>query len=293
MQKIWINSFQKWKLTVLKKLNYTRLGQLNQISSILRFNTIKMSSLAKSAHLGSCLSCMDILVALYFNILNIDPSNPRDNDRDIFIMSKGHAAMALYTVLAKRGFFDEQNLEQFNIDGSLLAEHPPAKGIPGVEAATGSLGHGLLIASGHALGMKLGSPGTNIKKRVYALLSDGENNEGSTWEAAMFASAKKLNNLTVFVDYNKWQATGRSDEIMNGHALGSRWEAFGWETYYINGHDIEEILQAASIRSDAPIAIIADTVKGKGVSFMEDDNNWHYRIPNMAEVAQAREELGV
>ena len=236
---------------------------------------------------------MDILVALYFDILNVDPSNPKDRDRDIFIMSKGHAAMALYAVLSKRGFFDERNLEQFNIDGSMLAEHPTAKGVPGVEAATGSLGHGLPIAAGQALGMKLNSKGSDTKNRVYALLSDGENNEGSVWEAAMFASSNKLNNLTVFIDYNKWQATGRSDEIMNGSALVDRWKAFGWETHYINGHDMLEILNAGSIRSDVPVAIIADTVKGKGVSFMEDDNNWHYRIPNMAEVAQAREELGV
>ncbi|MDT2076552.1 MAG: transketolase [Planktomarina sp.] len=276
-----------------KNFSHIRLKELRHVASALRFSTIKMSNAAKSAHLGSCLSCMDILVALYFDILNVDPSNPKDRDRDIFIMSKGHAAMALYAVLSKRGFFDERNLEQFNIDGSMLAEHPPAKGVPGVEAATGSLGHGLPIAAGQALGMKLNSKGSDTKNRVYALLSDGENNEGSVWEAAMFASSNKLNNLTVFIDYNKWQATGRSDEIMNGSALVDRWKAFGWETHYINGHDMLEILNAGSIRSDVPVAIIADTVKGKGVSFMEDDNNWHYRIPNMAEVAQAREELGV
>ena len=278
---------------MLKDLSHTRLKELVNIANVLRFRVVKMSSKAKSAHLGSCLSCMDILVALYFDILNLDASKPKDDTRDIFIMSKGHAAMSLYAVLSERGFFDKGTLEKFNIDGSLLAEHPPAKGIPGVEAATGSLGHGLPIAAGQALGMKLKSKGPSSKNRVYALLSDGENNEGSIWEAAMFASSNGLNNLTVFIDYNKWQATGRSEEIMNGHDLEARWKAFGWETYRINGHDIKEILNVGSIRSDAPIAIIADTIKGKGVSFMEDDNNWHYRIPNMEEVEQARAELGV
>lgn len=278
---------------MLKNFSHTELTELVHIANALRFDVIKMSSKAKSAHLGSCLSSMDILVALYFNILNLDASNPEDDARDIFIMSKGHAAMALYAVLSKRGFFHKRELEKFNTDGSLLAEHPPAKGIPGVEAATGSLGHGLPIAAGHALGIKLKSKSLISKNRVYALLSDGENNEGSIWEAAMFASSNGLNNLTVFIDYNKWQATGRSEEIMNGHDLEARWKAFGWETYRINGHNIKEILKVGSIRSNVPIAILADTVKGKGVSFMEDDNNWHYRIPNAEEVEHAKAELGV
>ena len=269
-----------------------RLNDLKHTANLLRLRTIKMSNVARSAHLGSCLSCMDILVALYFNILNVDPEDAKKSDRDIFIMSKGHAAMALYAVLARRGFFKEKELKEYNRNGSYLAEHPPAKGVPGVEAATGSLGHGLPIAAGHATGQKLKSK-ISQPNRVYALLSDGENNEGSTWEAAMFASSNNLDNLTVFVDYNKWQATGRSDEIMNGYALEARWKSFGWETYSINGHDMEAILKAGSIRSDKPIAIIADTVKGKGVSFMEDNNNWHYRVPNEDEIEQAKEELGV
>jgi len=274
-------------------LDDSGLSNLRYTASLLRLRTIKMSNSARSAHLGSCLSCIDILVALYFKILNIDPNDPKKSDRDVFVMSKGHAAMALYATLAKRGFFDEKELDGYNVDGSFLAEHPPAKGVPGIEAATGSLGHGLPIAAGHAMGLKLKSKSLYLKNRVYALLSDGENNEGSTWEAAMFASSNSLNNLTLFVDYNKWQATGRSDEILNGGSLEDRWKAFGWETYRINGHDMGAILDAGSLRSDKPIAIIADTVKGKGVSFMEDDNNWHYRVPNEEEIEQAREELGV
>ena len=273
--------------------SYLGLSDLRYTANVLRFRTIKMSNEARSAHLGSCLSCMDILVALYYQILNVDPINPKQCNRDIFVMSKGHAAMALYAVLAKRGFFTNEELNYYNSNGSHFAEHPPARGVPGVEAATGSLGHGLPIAAGHAIGLKLRSKKSNQANRVYALLSDGENNEGSTWEAAMFASANSLNNLTVFVDYNKWQATGRSDEIMNGGALEERWNAFGWETHRIDGHNLDDILKAGKIRSKKPIAIIADTVKGKGVSFMEDDNNWHYRVPNTTEVEQAKMELGL
>ncbi|MCH1516564.1 MAG: thiamine pyrophosphate-dependent enzyme, partial [Alphaproteobacteria bacterium] len=168
-----------------------RSGSLEQISAQLRFNIIEMSYKARSAHLGSCLSCVDILTALYFNILKVNPSNPEMPERDIFILSKGHAAMALYSVLAARGFFNPEMLKDYNQDGGVLAEHPPASGLAGVEAATGSLGHGLPISTGQALAMKL----KHAPQRVFCLLSDGETNEGSVWEAALFASAQKLNNL--------------------------------------------------------------------------------------------------
>ena len=270
-----------------------RLSDLKYIADNLRLSTIKMSNKARSAHLGSCLSCIDILAVLYFCILKIDPENPKKSNRDIFIMSKGHAVMALYATLAKRGFFKNEELDYFNVNGSHFAEHPPSRGVPGIEAATGSLGHGLPIAAGHAIGLKLRSKKSSPTHRVYALLSDGENNEGSIWEAAMFASANGLNNLTIFIDYNKWQATGRSDKIMNGGALEERWNAFGWDTHRIDGHNLEAIQSAGNIRSDKPVAIIADTVKGKGVSFMEDDNNWHYRIPSEEEIEQAIVELGL
>jgi len=264
-------------------------GSLEQISAQLRFNIIEMSHKAHSAHLGSCLSCVDILTALYFNILNVDPSNPEMPERDIFILSKGHAAMALYSVLAARGFFNSELLKDYNQDGGVLAEHPPASGLAGVEAATGSLGHGLPISTGQALAIKL----KHTPQRVFCLLSDGETNEGSVWEAALFASAQKLNNLICFIDYNKWQATGRSDEVLNVTAHADKWSSFGWDVECIDGHDCQQIISAANSPSEKPKMIMADTVKGRGVSFMEDDNNWHYRVPNLEEIQKAKQELGI
>jgi transketolase len=195
-------------------------------------------------------------------------------------------------VLTKRGYFPENLLDTYGEDGSLFAEHPPAHGIPGIEAATGSLGHGLSLAIGMMLGMQLaGQPG-----RVFALLGDGECNEGSVWEAAMMASAQRLDRLTVIVDYNKWQATARSNEVLSLAPLDDKWSAFGWSVTEVDGHDIGALLNTFTrlpFQPGKPSAIIAHTVKGKGVSFMEDDNNWHYRTPNPAEVQRSRCELGL
>lgn len=267
--------------------NIFQSGSLEKIAAQLRINIIEMSHKARSAHLGSCLSCVDILTVLYFKILEIDPANPGMQKRDIFILSKGHAAMALYSVLAARGYFDPEMLKSYNQNGGILAEHPPASGLAGVEAATGSLGHGLPMSTGQALAIKLNS-GT---QRVFCLLSDGETNEGSVWEAALFASAHKLDNLICFIDHNKWQATGRSDEVLNVTAHAEKWLAFGWNVQCIDGHDHQQIISAAHNASAKPKMIIADTVKGRGVSFMEDDNNWHYRVPNAEELHQAKKEL--
>lgn len=245
-----------------------------------------------SAHLGSSLSCIDILTAAYWGILNIDPLRPYDTNRDRFILSKGHAAMALYATLADRGFFDHEELKTYNKDGGRLAEHPPANLLPGVEAATGSLGHGLPLAVGMAIAGRL----SKADYRVYALLSDGENNEGSVWESAMFAAAQKLDRLLVIVDYNKWQATGRSNNVLQLSPLREKWQAFGWDAYEIDGHNMEELIDHLSRHpagSGKPVALIAHTVKGKGVSFMEDDNNWHYRVPTADEVSKAFKELGL
>ena len=264
-------------------------SDLHKIANQTRLKIIEMSHAAKSAHLGSCLSCVDILVSLYYRVLNIDPAKYRAADRDIFILSKGHAAMGLYAVLAKRGFFSEEFLNTYNIDGGLLPEHPPARGVPGVEAATGSLGHGLSLACGQALAFKM----KEQKNKVFCLISDGEVNEGTIWEAAMFASANGLSNLTVFLDWNKWQATQRSDEVLNTTNHKDKWLSFGWDVECINGHDFKEIFCAVKNQSGKPKIIIADTVKGRGVSFMEDDNNWHYRIPTSEEVSAAKLELAV
>lgn len=266
---------------------------LKRTAADLRFQVINMSHKTGAAHLASCLSCIDILTAAYWHALDIDPSRPEDPKRDRFILSKGHAAMALYSTLAFRGYFPKDLLETYNMDGGKLAEHPPANLLPGVEAATGSLGHGLPIACGQALSQRING-GTPYK--VIALLSDGECNEGSVWEAAMFASAQKLDNLCVVVDYNKWQATGRSNETLQLSPLAEKWTSFGWNAREIDGHDVVALAEAlSSLPAEAgkPTALIANTVKGKGVSFMEDDNNWHYRSPKADEVEQARKELGL
>ena len=268
------------------------IARLKEMATRLRKRVIAMSHKAGSAHLASCLSCCDILAAAYWDVCRIDPARPDDPLRDRFILSKGHAASALYATLAFRGFFPEALLDTYCADGSLLAEHPPARLLAGVEAATGSLGHGLPIGVGMALAGRI----RGERFRVYALLSDGENNEGSVWEAAMFAAAQRLEQVCVIVDYNKWQATARSNETLQLAPLREKWEAFGWDAQEIDGHDVGALaarMRAVPNGSGRPVALIAHTVKGKGVSFMEDDNNWHYRAPTEAEVAQAYAELGL
>jgi transketolase len=265
---------------------------LKATAAELRGRVIGMSHAAQAAHLASSLSCADILVAAYWQVLTIDPQNPGDPRRDRFILSKGHAAAALYATLAMKGYFPLDELGTFCQDGGRLAEHPPANLLPGVEAATGSLGHGLALGCGMALSGRI----KRERFRVYALLSDGENNEGSVWEAAMFAAAQKLDNVCVIVDYNKWQATARSDDTLMLAPLRDKWAAFGWDAHEIDGHDVIALAQAMQRvpnGSGKPVALIAHTIKGKGVSFMEDDNNWHYRAPTADEVVRARRELGL
>lgn len=262
---------------------------LQKISNMIRSRVIETSAVAHVPHLGSCLSCIDILTALYWEILKISPRNPTEISRDRFILSKGHAAPALFQILAMKNFFPQSWLENYGHDGGLFGEHPPAHGVPGIEAATGSLGHGLPIG----VGLALGSVIHKIKNKIFVLLSDGECNEGSVWEAAMFSAAQKLNNLTIIIDFNKWQATGRSEEVMALNSLRDKWNAFGWNAVEIDGHNFSQIISALKQTSTKPTAIIAHTIKGKGVSFMEDDNNWHYRIPTLEEVAASKIELGI
>ena len=271
----------------------TNLTELNSIANNMRANIIETSSRTGTPHLASCLSIVDLLTALYFSVLRIDPINPRDLGRDRFILSKGHGAMALFHILAHRGFYSEEMLLNYGEDGGIFAEHPPSPDhLPGIEAATGSLGHGLPMALGIALAAHI----QKLSYNVYTILGDGECNEGSIWECAMLAAAQRAKNLCAIVDFNKWQATGRSQEVMALDSLVDKWRAFGWDTHEIDGHDISAILSALSNFPSAcskPTAIIAHTVKGKGVSFMEDDNNWHYRIPTEDEVLKSKEELGV
>jgi transketolase len=261
----------------------------NLISAELRVQVLELSHQAKAAHLASALSCIDILAVLYESILAFDPSNPNWPDRDRFILSKGHAAAALYAVLARQGVLDSSQLATYGKANSLLEEHPSPK-LPGVEAATGSLGHGLPIANGIAIASRI----QKKSFRVFALLSDGECNEGSVWEAAMFAARHKLSNLCAIVDFNKWQATGRSQEVLALDPLADKWRAFGWAVEEVDGHDHRQLESKLLAKAgQLPRMFIAHTVKGKGISFMEDDNNWHYRVPTREEINIARVELGL
>jgi transketolase len=265
-------------------------GNLDTVSRLIRTRVVEMSHRAGTPHLGSALSCVDILVAAYWDALRIDPRRPSDPDRDRLLFSKGHAASALYAALALRGFFSEDLLESYAEAGGPLGEHP-SPDLPGIEVAAGSLGHGLSLGVGMALAARIHAR----SYRVLVLMSDGECNEGSVWEAALLAPAQRLDRLAVVIDYNKWQATGRSNEVTALHPLRAKWEAFGWSTREVDGHDIAALgalLKNVPDGSGKPVAIVAHTTKGKGVSFMEDDNNWHYRVPTWDEVGLARMELG-
>lgn len=262
-----------------------------QLAARFRAKAIEMSHAAGAAHLASSLSCMDMVAVLYHSVLKIDPGNPKWKDRDRFILSKGHAATAQYAALAYCGFLTEADLNTYGKAGSLLEEHPSPK-LPGVEAATGSLGHGLPFGCGIALAARINGQ----RYRTFVLMSDGECNEGSVWEASLFAAANRLGNLCAFVDFNKWQATGRSTEVLALNPLADKFRNFGWDVCEIDGHDHEQILravQSVAMEQTRPTMVIAHTVKGKGVSFMEDDNNWHYRIPTLEEIRLAKVELGV
>lgn len=266
--------------------------ELEQIARKIRFRTIRNSYLTGTPHLGSCLSCTDLLVWLYWNILELESHNPQCPTRDRFILSKGHAAPVLFQVLAERGFYPMMELEGYGHDGSIFGEHPPSpEHLPGVEAATGSLGHGLPMGLGMALAGRI----QELNYNVFVVLSDGECNEGSVWESALMAASQGVQNLTIFIDYNKWQATGRSDEVLGLAPLAEKWKAFGWASAEIDGHSFEEMAEAhKTLFSDPrPKAIICNTIKGKGIFFMEDDNNWHYRIPTKEEVIRSAQLLQI
>ena len=268
------------------------INELEAVAITLRRRLVETSARAKIPHLGSCLSCVELLVQLYWQEMNVDTANPEDPERDRFLLSKGHGAPVLFQVLAERGFFPVERLDDFGKPGSFFHEHPPKPGyVPGIEAATGSLGHGLPMAVGMALAARI----KQQTSRCYALLGDGECNEGSIWEAALMAASEKIHTVTAIVDFNKWQATGRSKEIFALDPLAAKWESFGWHAQEVDGHSFTKIGQAlttARAENERPSVIIAHTVKGKGVSFMEDDNNWHYRTPNPQELAAALTELG-
>ena len=244
---------------------------------------------AKAGHPGGSLSCTEILTYLYFKHMNIDTKNPKMANRDRFVLSKGHAAPALYAVLAHRGFFDVEKLTTLRQIGSILQGHPDMKNIPGVDMSTGSLGQGISAAVGMALSSKHFGENYN----VYAVLGDGEIEEGQVWEAGMFAGNNGLSNLTAFVDYNNLQIDGTIGEVNSAEPIDKKFEAFNWATIVIDGNDFDQIEDALNKAAtiDKPVAIIAKTVKGKGVSYMENAVNWHGAAPNDELYEQAMNEL--
>ena len=267
------------------------IKELEKKAWSIRKDIIRMIAAAGSGHPGGSLSAADIMTVLYFDEMNIDPAEPRKEDRDYFVLSKGHVCPALYAAMARRGYFDPEELITLRKLGSRLQGHPGVnKGLPGLEASTGSLGQGLSIAGGMAMAFKLDGKAN----RAYSILGDGELDEGSIWEAAMSAAHYKLSNLCAIVDNNGLQIDGAVEDVMNINPLPEKWKAFGWNVIEIDGHSVKEIKEAfAKAREckDAPSVIIAKTVKGKGVSFMENVAGWHGVAPNAEQEKAALTEL--
>jgi transketolase len=256
----------------------------------IRINILKMIHAGQSSHIGSCFSICDILAVLYGKVLRVDPDAPKWTQRDRFVLSKGHAGAAVYASLAERGFFPKEKLMEHYQNGSFMSGHVSHKNIPGVELSTGSLGHGISVGIGMALRAKL----DNLDYRVFAVLGDGECGEGSIWEGSLFAAHQKLDNLTIIIDYNKLQSIYSTQETLALEPFGDKWRSFGWDVFEIDGHDhtiLESTFTKTSERNNKPKCIIANTIKGKGVSFMENAVVWHYRWPRIDEVQRALIEL--
>jgi len=268
----------------------TRKSDLFLHAQRTRADVLRMIHLAKSSHAGSALSMIDLLTVLYEKILRVDPSRPDWAARDRFVLSKGHACAGLYAVLASRGFFPRDWLNDFYRDGARLAGHVTWNGIPGIEVSTGALGHGLAIGCGMALVGK-----RNLQDyRVFVLLSDGECDEGSVWEAALFAPHHRLDNLVVLIDYNKIQSLAAVNDVLALEPFAAKWKAFGWRVQEIDGHNFDQIEAAFNFpptANEKPNCIIAHTIKGKGVDFMENQVLWHYRFPDDQELAAALSQL--
>ena len=271
--------------------NKVDLNALSQTALVIRRDIIKMLGVAGSGHPGGSLSCTDILTLLYFHFLKHDPKNPKWDDRDRLIFSKGHGCSALYSALARAGYFDPKMLLTLRQMESPLQGHPDVRRLAGIEASTGSLGQGLSIGVGCALAARLDKKDF----KTYVIISDGELNEGQIWEAAAFASFHKLANLITILDYNKYQLSGTTKEILDMEPVAAKWQAFGFETKEINGHDLKELYEAIDWTlhaSSKPRIIIAHTIKGKGVSFMENNNHFHGVANTKDETARALKELG-
>jgi transketolase len=269
-----------------------QIKHLENIALQLRHDALETIYGANSWHLGSCFSAAELMSVLYFHELNIDPKNPSWADRDRFIMSKGHASAIWYSALAERGFFPKEELATYRRIGSKLQGHPDMKKVKGLDMTTGSLGNGLGLGAGMAIAAKM----DQRDYRVYVLLGDGEIDEGTVWEAAMFAAHNKLDNLTVIIDCNRFQIDGTTKAVLNSEPLDRKWEDFGFTTMVIDGHNVAEIMAAfekARDNKDNPTCIIANTIKGKGVSFLADTRESHWMKLNAGQYEQALQELGV
>ena len=272
-------------------MNNEKRSFLAEKAKQIRIDAVKAVYAAKSGHPGGALSVADILAYLYFDEMNVDPKDPKKADRDRFVLSKGHACPALYAALAEKGFFPKDVLLTFRKDGSILQGHPDMKHIPGVDMSTGSLGQGISAACGMALSGKI----SGEKYRVYAIVGDGEIEEGQVWEAAMFARHYKLDNLCVFIDFNGLQVDGTVQNVIDPTPIDEKFKAFGWNVVVIDGHDLDQIegaVENAKAAKGQPTAVLAKTVKGKGVSYMENAVDWHGKAPNDEEYAVAMKELG-
>lgn len=267
-----------------------RAIELSIIANKVRKNALTAVYSAASGHPGGSLSVADVLTLLYYDVMNVDPKNPKMADRDRLVLSKGHTAPALYGVLAEKGFLPVEDLKTFRNVNSYLQGHPDMNKVPGVDMSTGSLGQGVSAAGGMALAAKL----DNKDYRVYSILGDGELEEGQVWEQAMFAAHYKLDNFTIFVDFNGLQIDGDIKEVMNPTPIDKKFEAFGWNVIVVDGHNFEELssaVEAAKNCKDKPTAVIMNTVKGKNVSFMENNAGWHGSAPNEEQYNQAIKEL--
>ncbi len=274
----------------LEKINESEIKQLEEISRNIRCSVLTMVEEAGVGHIGGSLSVTDILVSLYFKVLQVDPKNPGWPDRDRLVVSKGHCAAALYSTLAEKGFFSKEELGTFGMIDSKFQVHPDKTKVAGVEASTGALGQGLSIGLGMALSARL----DNNDYHTYVILGDGEIQEGQVWEAALFAAHYKLDNITAILDLNKVQLMGHVSEIMEVAPVADKWKAFGWEVIEVNGHDYEQLIEGFGIAKKTkgkPTMIIADTVKGKGVSFMENTCKWHGNVPTQDEYNMAIAEI--
>ena len=267
------------------------VNELQKYANLIRQEVIEEVYNAKSGHPGGSLSIAEILSVLHFNQMNIDEKNPKAKERDRLVLSKGHTSPALYAALALRGFFDVKELQHFRNINSNLQGHPDMNKVPGVDASTGSLGQGLSIANGMALSSKLDKEGV----RVYCICGDGEIEEGQIWEAAMTSAHYKLDNLCVIIDNNNLQIDGKVSDVMNIYPIDEKFKSFGFETINVDGHNIQELItafeQAKKVKGK-PTVIIANTIKGKGVSFMENEASWHGKAPNEEQYMQAMKELG-